>query len=364
MPQPALLAPNQTYFTPNAGATAVHTVGHVGTAAAADHAATTAIGTATSDYLSTTALQIAIAMLEDLNVPTFRNGNYVLLASPTGTQQLKNERDTGGFRYVTARNEGVAGNSIYRGQIGETEGADIMSATRMPNNVALLIGADALAKVHARSDGYSASPQAIVAPVVDKLRSFLSWGWLHYVGYELFDVRSIVQIHFDNVWRPAGADNIGAPITAVTPAASTTRRVMSLSSATARASGSDPVYGMPSISHTAGTRASRERLMPVPSAKLNTRSGGWRRTASRKGRPLPSFVTVWPRPRRTAAIASTVAGESNSSCQSSGAPAGGGASAGVRNSPSRITPASRMAASMLSRMRLPIRPMFQASRSR
>ena len=44
--------------------------------------------------------------------------------------------------------------------------------------------------------------------------------------------------------------------------------------------------------------------------------------------------------------------------------AGGGASASVRNSPSRITSASLIAASMLSRMRVPMRPMFQASRSR
>jgi hypothetical protein len=157
-------------------------------------------------------------MLEDLNVPTFRNGNYVFLTSATGAQHLKNERDTGGFRYVTARNEGSAGNSIYRGQIGMIEGADVVIANRMPNNMGLLIGADALAKVYANSDGYGAQPQTIVAPVVDKLRRFLSWGWLHYVGYELFDVRSIVQVHYSNVWRPAGTDNLGAALGAIVPA--------------------------------------------------------------------------------------------------------------------------------------------------
>ena len=115
-------------------------------------------------------------MLEDLNVPTFRNGKYVFLTGATGAQHLKNERDTGGFRYVTARNEGAAGNSIYRGQIGMIEGADVVVATRMPNNMGLLIGADALAKVYANSDGYGASPQTIVAPIVDKLRRFLLVG--------------------------------------------------------------------------------------------------------------------------------------------------------------------------------------------
>jgi len=214
----ALLTGTQTYYTPNATTTASKAVGHIGTVAAADYTATATVGTGISEYLSTTALQVGISMLEDLNVPTFRNGQYILLTSATGAQHLKNERDTGGFRYVTARNNGEAGNDIYRGTIGMTEGADVVVANRMPNNMALLIGADALAKVYANSDGYGAQPQTIVAPVVDKLRRFLSWGWLHYVGYELFDVRSIVQIHYSNVWRPAGADNIGAALGAIVPA--------------------------------------------------------------------------------------------------------------------------------------------------
>jgi N4-gp56 family major capsid protein len=214
----AVLAGTQTYFTPNATTSVSKAVGHIGTVAAADYTATSAVGTGTSEFVSTTALQVGISMLEDLNVPTFRNGNYVFLTSATGAQHLKNERDTGGFRYVTARNEGAAGNSIYRGQIGMIEGADVVVASRMPNNMGLLIGADALAKVYANSDGYGENPQTIVAPVVDKLRRFLSWGWLHYVGYELFDVRSVVQVHYSNVWRPAGADNLGAALGAIVPA--------------------------------------------------------------------------------------------------------------------------------------------------
>src|SRR5579883_95098 len=81
---------------------------------------------------------------------------------------------------------------------------------------------------------------------------------------------------------------------------------------------------MPSISHTAGTRDSRDRLTPAPSAKLNTRSGGVFRTASMKGRPSPSSLTVWPSERNTSAMAFTVTGESNSSWRSSGAPTGRG----------------------------------------
>src|SRR4051794_40802103 len=53
-------------------------------------------------------------------------------------------------------------------------------------------------------------------------------------------------------YSPGGNVSV-MPLGSVTPADSATRRVMSLSSATARASGSEPVQGTPSISQTAGT---------------------------------------------------------------------------------------------------------------
>ncbi len=56
-----------------------------------------------------------------------------------------------------------------------------------------------------------------------------------------------------------------------TPWLAAMRFAMGLSSESAKVSGSLWVYGMPSISHTAGTCASRLRD-PNPSAMLNTRS--------------------------------------------------------------------------------------------
>ena len=161
-------------------------------------------------WLSTTALQIAIAVLEDKNVMGFRGDQYVLLVNSKGAQHLKNERDTGGFRYVTARNEGTAGNSIFRGTIGEIEGADVVHSNTVPAGKAYLIGKDALAKVHSTREGYGAQPVSVVAPVNDKLRRFMSWGWLHYVDYSIFDTRSVVVINHADKFRPAGADNMGA----------------------------------------------------------------------------------------------------------------------------------------------------------
>ena len=61
----------------------------------------------------------------------------------------------------------------------------------------------------------------VVAPVVDKLRRFLSWGWLHYVDYALFDSRAVIEISHADKFRPAGAGNIGSepgtPVTVTNP---------------------------------------------------------------------------------------------------------------------------------------------------
>lgn len=202
----ALLKTSVNYVLPD-GSTKVGSVGTIPAAGAGD------------TWLGTTSLQVAIAMLETANVMPFRGEQYVLLTSPTGAQHLKNERDTGGFRYVTARNEGEAGNSIYRGTVGMIEGADVVVSTRMPAGKSLLIGKDALAKVYSTSEGYGQNPQSIASPVTDKLRRFMHWGWLHYVGYSLFDCRSVVQISHATKFRPAGAENVGAapgdPVVAV-----------------------------------------------------------------------------------------------------------------------------------------------------
>jgi hypothetical protein len=165
--------------------------------------------TAATDFLTTTVLQVCAAVLDTRNVMPFRGGSYVLLCNPVGAQHLKNERDTGGFRYVTARNEGSAGNSIFRGQIGMTEGVDIIVSNRVPAGKAYVLGKDAIAKTFLNSEGYSESPSTVVAPVIDKLRRFLSWGWLHYVGYNLYDPRSIIEISHSTHFRPAGAAGLG-----------------------------------------------------------------------------------------------------------------------------------------------------------
>jgi hypothetical protein len=212
----ALLSQNASYTDYDTGAAVSVTSEHAYLGAAysapvaADYLMPTAYGDATKHYLESTTLQVAISMLEKQNAETFMTGKYVLLTGPVGAQHIKNERDTGGFRYITARNNGTAGNDVFRGTIGEVEGADVVVVNTMPNDRALLIGKDYLGKVFTNKEGYGAQPQTVVAPVIDKLRRFMSWGWLHYVGYGVYDTRAVVRIDFDNVWRPAGAAGLGA----------------------------------------------------------------------------------------------------------------------------------------------------------
>jgi hypothetical protein len=171
---------------------------------------------ASDAFLSTTLLQVAISMLEQQNAMQFMTGNFILLTNPVGAQHLKNERDTGGFRYATARNNGAGGNDLYRGTIGLVEGADVVVSNTVPAGKAYLLGVDALAKVYTTKEGYGASPVSVVSPIIDKLKRFLSWGHLHYVGYGIYDTRAMIEIDYLNAWRPAGAGNLGADITDIT----------------------------------------------------------------------------------------------------------------------------------------------------
>lgn len=193
----ALTASTVTYATP-AGASLTGTI------------ATIPANVTGDTWLGTTTLQIATSMLQQENVRPFRGGQYVLLTSPVGAQHLRNERDTGGFRYIEARNNGQAGNDVWRGQIGMIEGVDIVVSNRMAAGTSLLIGAEALAKAYSNGAGYGANPSTVVSPVVDKLRRFASVGWLHLVGYSIFRGEAIVKISHATKWRPAGADNLGA----------------------------------------------------------------------------------------------------------------------------------------------------------
>ena len=89
----------------------------------------------------------------------------------------------------------MAGNNIFYGQVGTYEGVNIIANNHLPNpDLAILMGAESLAKVYSNAAGFGPTPNTVVSPVVDKLRRFASVGWHHLVGYSIFRPDCLVYI--------------------------------------------------------------------------------------------------------------------------------------------------------------------------
>lgn len=154
----------------------------------------TEIGASTS-YLNGLLLQQAVATMQADNVRPFMGGNYVCVVSPYQAQHLKYDTSDTGWRYVTTRNEGTAGNSIYMGEIGMYEGVRIIVNNHLTSNgTAYFMGAEALAKVYSDAPGFGPNPRVVISPVVDKLRRFATVGWYHLVGYSVFRNDALIRI--------------------------------------------------------------------------------------------------------------------------------------------------------------------------
>lgn len=157
-----------------------------------------------SVYLNSYLLQEGVSLLEEDNVRPFNSEAYVLVVSPKQAQHLKAENTNQGWRYVTSRNEGMGGNSIYRGEIGMYEGVRIVVNNNLgASTTAYLMGAEALAKVFSNAPGFGPMPRTVVSPVVDKLRRFASIGWYHLVGYSVFRPEALIRIKTSGNLKPA-----------------------------------------------------------------------------------------------------------------------------------------------------------------
>lgn len=169
----------------------------------ASTATITEIGGAT-DYLNGYLLQEAVANLQSNNVRPFQGGNYVAVVSPYQAQHLKSDTTDTGWRYVTSRNEGASGNSIFMGEIGTYEGVRIVVNNHLTSNgMAYVMGAEALAKTYSDAPGFGPNPRVVVSPVVDKLRRFASIGWYHLVGYSIFRADALVRVETAATLKPA-----------------------------------------------------------------------------------------------------------------------------------------------------------------
>ena len=88
-------------------------------------------------------------------------------------------------------------------EIGMYEGVRIIVNNNLgASNIAYLMGAEALAKVHSNAPGFGPNPATVVSPVVDKLRRFASIGWYHLVGYSVFRPEALIRIETAATLRP------------------------------------------------------------------------------------------------------------------------------------------------------------------
>ena len=152
------------------------------------------------DGLSSEGIRRAVLALQENNARPLSGSYWTLIASPSAIMSLRAEALSGsnqaGWRDVTMREEGMAGNNIFYGQVGTYEGVNIIANNHLPNHdIATLMGAEAFAKVYSNAAGFGPTPNTVVSPVVDKLRRFASVGWHHLVGYSIF--RHDAMVHID-----------------------------------------------------------------------------------------------------------------------------------------------------------------------
>lgn len=140
-------------------------------------------------------LRAASQLFREKDVAPYANGLYRAVLSPAAETALRKEADAAGWRYWQINQEESGGTgSIAAGRVGTYEGFEIFTANTpgLAAKGAVFLGADALAKGHSAAPGFSANPQVIVSPVVDKLRRFASVGWYHLVGYSRFRAEAVL----------------------------------------------------------------------------------------------------------------------------------------------------------------------------
>ena len=126
-------------------------------------------------------------------VDPFSNGLYAAIISPAEETKLRQESDAGGWRYYQINQDGTGGGgSIQRRYLGVYENFMFFTSNRLTSGKSIYMGADALAKVYPNLPGFGPAPSVEIAPVVDKLRRFMTIGWLWTGGYGRYKAEAIV----------------------------------------------------------------------------------------------------------------------------------------------------------------------------
>jgi len=133
-------------------------------------------------------------------IDPFSNGLFAAVISPAEETALRRESDAAGWRYFQIMQEPSGGSgSIQRRQLGAYEDFMFFVTPRVnptggaTSSSSLYLGADALAKVYPSVPGFGPAPSIEVAPVVDRLRRFMSIGWLWTGGYGRYKAEATVK---------------------------------------------------------------------------------------------------------------------------------------------------------------------------
>lgn len=138
-------------------------------------------------------LRAAIQKFKEANVAPFPDGNYVAVMTPACETALKKEADAAGWRYWQINDGGSTGN-IAAGYVGQYEQfrIHVSNTPGLSAKGAVFLAPEALAKAYSHAPGFSANPQIVVSPPVDRLKRFASVGWYHLVGYARFRAEAVL----------------------------------------------------------------------------------------------------------------------------------------------------------------------------
>lgn len=146
----------------------------------------------------TQTLQKIAQQFLEADVEPFANGYFAAVISPAEETKLRQEADAGGWRYFTQNQQPAGGTgSIQRREIGAYEHFMFFTSNRLQSNKAIFMGADGLAKVYPNVEGFGPAPYTEVAPVIDKLKRFWSFGWGWLGGYGRYKAEAIVTSRLD-----------------------------------------------------------------------------------------------------------------------------------------------------------------------
>jgi N4-gp56 family major capsid protein len=141
----------------------------------------------------TQTLQKIAQTFQENDVEPFSNGLYAAVISPAEVTKLRQESDAGGWRYYQINQDSGGGTgSISRRVLGEYEDFMFLVSNRLTAGKSIYAGADGLAKVFPQVEGFGPQPTISAAPVVDKLRRFMTVGWLWTGGYGRYKAEGLM----------------------------------------------------------------------------------------------------------------------------------------------------------------------------